>query len=455
MTINANRKIISLTGPNCSFANINACRADVVAEGGYTPTVIVTNQTELNTELAKPAAQLEGQVIGVQYNATPYTIGRSQLQNKSVGSGGLVFTQHGGTMPIFSDIDLDAVTNLTLHSLEVHRTTDLSTIDGLIRVRAGTNNLRVHGCKIHAQYFDPTVDYDVTTFVNSNGIFGYGGTQAQNVWIHDNEIYDCFVAMHLGAAGDYFRVIGNEVHDCYFDALKFRSECAATSTQINWNTIYRIFGVDRGGSGQPHADGIQFVGLYNNLSGLEIIGNIIFLGAVNANGENQGIFCDLATSPSGQQATFISPVIKGNLLIGGGNGYNRIAMRPVDSAVVIGNTVVCADPTTGLSYGIRIGETYSGLTTTYGMHTIKNNTAISYTIGGSPTSTNNDTWTTGTSAYTDRFDGPTFAGLNSRTSALAAFSMKSGGTLDQTINIGAVGSGYVNYTARTINETME
>lgn len=35
MTINATRKIISLTGPNCSFANINACRVDVVPATGY------------------------------------------------------------------------------------------------------------------------------------------------------------------------------------------------------------------------------------------------------------------------------------------------------------------------------------------------------------------------------------------------------------------------------------
>jgi len=59
--------------------SLGACRVDVVGGGGtsYTPTVIVTNQAELNTELAKSAAALEGQVIGVQYNATPYRLLRS------------------------------------------------------------------------------------------------------------------------------------------------------------------------------------------------------------------------------------------------------------------------------------------------------------------------------------------------------------------------------------------
>lgn len=33
MTINAARKIISLSGPNCSFGNINSCRVDVVGGG--------------------------------------------------------------------------------------------------------------------------------------------------------------------------------------------------------------------------------------------------------------------------------------------------------------------------------------------------------------------------------------------------------------------------------------
>lgn len=35
MTINATRKIISLTGPNCSFGNINACRVDVVKASAF------------------------------------------------------------------------------------------------------------------------------------------------------------------------------------------------------------------------------------------------------------------------------------------------------------------------------------------------------------------------------------------------------------------------------------
>lgn len=37
MTINATRKIISLTGPNCSFGNTNTCRVDVTVDG-FSPT---------------------------------------------------------------------------------------------------------------------------------------------------------------------------------------------------------------------------------------------------------------------------------------------------------------------------------------------------------------------------------------------------------------------------------
>lgn len=103
--------------------SLGACRVDVIAgvSSGYTPTVIVTNQTELNTELAKSAAALEGQVIGVQYNATPYTIGTG-LNNKNFGAAGLVICTYGATSAVFSAMSLSATQKATFHNLTFYAT---------------------------------------------------------------------------------------------------------------------------------------------------------------------------------------------------------------------------------------------------------------------------------------------------------------------------------------------
>lgn len=72
--------------------------------------------------------------------------------------------------------------------------------------------------------------------------------------------------------------------------------------------------------------------------------------------------------------------------------------------------------------------------------------------------TNNYTATQTTVGYSGIFNGTSFNAvpdLNSRSKMLSAFSMKTGGALDQTVNIGSVGSGYVDFDARTINEAME
>ena len=55
------------------------------------------------------------------------------------------------------------------------------------------------------------------------------------------------------------------------------------------------------------------------------------------------------------------------------------------------------------------------------------------------------------------FNGTAFANtdLDTRAKVLAAFTMEVAGALDQTVNIGAVGSGYVDYDARTLNGAME
>lgn len=66
MTINATRKIISLTGPNCSFANPNACRVDVVAADAA-PTTLQSSVTQYGITWTFDASYPVGQFVTGDY----------------------------------------------------------------------------------------------------------------------------------------------------------------------------------------------------------------------------------------------------------------------------------------------------------------------------------------------------------------------------------------------------
>lgn len=441
MTINANRKIISLTGPNCSFANINACRTDVVAEGGYTPTVIVTNQTELNTELAKSAAQLEGQVIGVQYNATPYTIIASQLNGKNFGVGGLVICGYGSTKPVFSKAWCGTPTNLTLYGLEIHDASP-SAAYGLIEFDSGANNLLISHCVIHGKYYAVNGNYSAGSPVNYRAI-NFNSTGISNVYIKENEIYDTSNAVVVGCGGA-LEIIGNTVYRMYEDAIKVVQR-GQTSIKVSWNVMYNGFAAANDPA-SPHCDLIQFLPTTPsaNWSGIEIIGNRGFVGEV-PDGIVQGIF--LSDMASGY---YYTATIKGNLMA---CYTNYFAINSTKDCVVIGNTIVPGDLGNSLNATILMGNTDSG-----GGNVVKNNVYRSASYGSGTTQTNNHAYTTqDLSTLSALFDGTAFtkSDLNSLSAVMSAYSMKAGGSLDTTVNIGAIGSGYVDYVARTINGAME
>ena len=448
MTINATRKIISLTGPNCSFANTSACQVNMVEEGGYTPTVIVTNQTELNTELAKSAAALEGAVIGVQYNATKYTIDESQLNGKNFGVGGLVICQSGDIRPVFSRIWIGSCTNLTLYSLEVYEPAPSASF-GCIELHLASKNITIDGCVLHAKYLDPQrAAGPLTTWTNYYGIkLSAGATDNGTLTIKNCTVYDVFNGITIAPAG-IAEVIGNTVYNCFDDNVKF-SWATNSDIRFKWNTLYQVLQIDGDiPADPPHGDHFQFVGLGQTADWpCEIWGNVIFGGDVP--GGAQGIFLSNI-----QPGYYVTGSIKGNVIC---CRYSQgLQCDVAKNLSVIGNTVIAQD----------VGQTDSGSPTIPGLfvggsgngggNVIKNNVAGSILVYGTA-SNNHDIVGQTSAAYSALFAGTTWtkAALNNRANVLAALSMKAGGALDQTVNIGAVGSGYVDFEARTLNGAME
>ena len=422
------------------------------AVAGYTPTVIVTNQTELNTELAKTAAQLEGKVIGVQYNATPYVITRTgtpNLRNKDFGAGRLVICGYGAPMPVFSEINADGTSNCTLYGLEVVNTT--ATSGNLVTVytgAAGSTGVTIQACKIHGKYYDPNGDYSTGWGGSAFGIrTSGGGPFIRNLAVLDCEIFDCDEAFNapIAVSGDYVKFIGNTAYRCYSGMLNITSTVVPTVTEINWNVMYQAYGMSTDLPDLPHVDFIQFQGGAVDRPGIEVIGNVLFAG--DARGDAQGIFLD-----DMDIGKFFTASIKGNAIVCK-NQYSGIAVRDAKNCTIIGNTIISASAGQAILPRIVCGDRQDG-----GGSLVKNSTSPSFLFGGSVTSTNNyEINSTSSAAYTAMFQGTSFnaSDLYTRAQVLAALAMKTSGPLDQAVNIGAVGSGYVNFDARTLNTSME
>ena len=423
---------------------------------GYVPTVIVTNQTELNTELSKTAAELSGKVIGVQYNATPYIITRSStpnLKGKDFGVAGLVICGYGATMPIFSSLDFQGTKNLTLDGIEVYRNTNGT----LITIRSACSNMIFSNMKIHGDYYNPNGTYTAyqpaaTQASAFTTVSAGAGEAITNIYIYDCEIYDILEVLTTSKliSGD-FHFIGNNCHTFYTGALNFNSSGGGGTTKINWNTFYEPYGLATDvGTAPPHIDFIQPRAVATDWI-LEIIGNVMFPGNARCQ-DPQCIFMD-DQHIVGDATHFYTATVKGNVCVT--NAGRTLAVVQAKNSTVIGNTVIHANNTATVGARIDIGTgTGSYPNGNGGGNVAKNN--VCHTLNGTLTESNNSEYGAYTTAALEaRFDGPAFTGLYTKANVLDALNMLTGGLLDQTIDIGAIGSGYVDYNARTINEAME
>lgn len=450
MTINAISRTVSLPW-------VNGNRVGTASSSGssYSPTVIVTNQTELNAQLAKSGAALDGQVIGVQYNAMPYVI-TDTYKNKNFGTSGLVITSYGATKPIFSSIQVKGWVNSVFDNLEVYRQTSGT----LFIINSGTQNLTVKSCIVHGDYYDPNGSYgayapSVTQAKAFTSISSGVGDPITDVYIQDCEIYDVLEVLTTSQRiSGNFHFERNTCHTFYTGALAFDSSGGGGTTKVNWNTFYEPYGketdADIGLGTPPHVDFIQPRAVQRDWT-LEIIGNLMFPG----NSRQQAPQCIFMDDQHviGDETHFYTATIKGNVCIT--NSTHAISVLQAKTCTVIGNTVIHTDNTATIGAKISIGTgTASYPNGNGGGNVVKN--SVAHTINGSSTETNNNEYNAYTTlALSDRFDGPTFTGLNARATVLSALNMKVAGLLDQAVNIGAIGSGYVDFTNRTINGAME
>ena len=409
----------------------------------YGPTTVVTNQAELDAELAKSASLLNGAVIGVTYNPTPYTIDRTQLR-KNYGDKGLVITSHGTSTAVFKSIEIEGVNNFTLYNLEAYDSTGTSF--AMITPYSSSVDVNILNCTIHGKYYDPNGDYSLTGEpANSHGIYYMTNSTKyiSNINIKDCVIYDVTEGIALNYLGGDTVITGNEIYNCYNNNIKIGcSSSTSTSILIGWNELYQVFGLSTD-AGNPHPDHIQFVGSNISMNNIDIIGNIIFTG--NCRGEGQGIFLDdLSTG------TYFNARIKGNVVA---TGITRgISVRQARDCEIIGNTVVAGDIDQNSDIIILIGDD-----TSTGTHIVRNNASYRISINGSTDASNNLLFSQTTASYQAIFYGPNFnkAALTTTNEILYAFYPSNTSTLYSTINIGAIGSGYVDFYNRTLNTAME
>jgi hypothetical protein len=281
------------------------------------------------------------------------------------------------------------------------------------------------------------------------------GAAINNIYIHDCEFYDLLEVLTTSQRiSGNFHFERNLCYTFYTGALVFDSSGGGGTTKINWNTFYEAYGkatdANIGLGTPPHVDFIQPRAVQRDWT-LEIIGNLMFPGNSREQAP-QCIFMD-DQHVTGDETHFYTATIKGNVCIT--NSTHAISVLQSKDCDVIGNTVIHADNTATIGAKVSVGTGTAGYPNGNGGGNVVKNT-VAHTINGASTETNNNEYGAyTTAALTDRFDGPSFTGLNTRSAVLSALSMKAAGQLDQTVKIGAVGSGYVDFEARTLNGAME
>lgn len=261
-----------------------------------------------------------------------------------------------------------------------------------------------------------------------------------NIYLYDNYLHDLYDG--VVRAGDVFELSGNVFQRVWDDCQKGRATNGLSSWNVCLDKLY--------GDGGLHGDYFQeqwagaAAGAY---VGTQYIGNVMFLGAHRPGfGGGQGVFVDDA--PSG---VFISGIqVRGNLYVDG--AARGVSLRGSEDALVTHNTL--AQDQSGTLAPDRPSIFFS-----YGKGGVVQDNVVCTASSGAVTTIPNTTPTTPLASvarnhgatpgdYAANFDGAVY-GAQTLAAILAGWAMKVGGPLDQAINIGAVGTGYVDYVNRT------
>jgi len=425
----------------------------------YNPTIIVRSQAALNSALSLSQEALSGQVIGVEYNTTPYFMDETIISGKTFASG-LTICQYGSRMPVFNYIRVRGLVNTKLSGIDLYKASNGT----CLTINSGTDNFTFEYSKIHSTYWDPNGNYGAyepsATQASAIKLVSSGaGANIANVYITNNQIYNVLEGLTTsqGFTGD-FHFIGNEVYNMYTGGLAFGSQNPNTgTTKINWNYMHSAYGLSSdaniGLGTPPHVDYIQPRAVQSDWT-LEIVGNILVPG--NSRGGNfvQCIFLD-DQHVVGDNTHFYTANVIGNLCVT--NSTHAISILQSKNSRVIGNSVLPASSSATIGAKVSVGTGTASYPDGDGGGNIVKNT-VAETINGNLTETNNYEYNSYSAAVlATLFVGPTFSGSTwyTKQGALSATSMLIGGPLDLATNIGSVGTGYVDFTNRTINTSME
>lgn len=415
--------------------------------GGTSGTFTLTINTLANTY----SYATDSDVAAILAIATATTAGKTflgragsyvltQFNSKAWASETTLGAHDPANKPVFYTIWMQGTTsNLTLDGIEVYNTDNAGPNVYLIDLSGTVNNIKIKNCVIHGLYFDPTILYEATTALT----LGIGvSAGVSTITIEDNEIYQLYGGGNLrSAAGGTINFNRNTVYEMSSDCIKFvgNSTGAYPVTTCNDNLCYDVYG-----SGpDDHLDFIQFVGGISGGTGdwtIECKRNrCIQTSRVQsqlpapAGATSQGIFGDNL-----EVGSFVTGVFEGNFCCT--SAIQGITFTRAKAVTLTNNTV------TRCSLGVEQGSRFTSLgeVASSGTHVVTNCVSDSYSIGGSPTLTNNiELGEEGvtipySSAYLGISGGFIPATIQE---AITMFSIKPNGVLDLATPVGAVKEG--------------
>lgn len=321
--------------------------------------------------------------------------------------------------------------------------------------------VRISNCRFASNL---TTDTQLLGTQLLNGVQGNAG--CQEIYVHDNLFDGLYTGTNitgtqgisaLASTPSNVWVVGNTFRNQWSDARKFATCAPAYSL---WNLTYdKRYGADPT-PGSP-SSGDEVHGDYEQrLFNGAIAGTYAFgcyIGNIDVRGNGTDGFADgqgLYQTLGGTSVVLTGTVVRGNAYIG--NFARAIHVTACESPIIEHNTAV-KDLTVGVSSNTP-GIHLRGCT---GTPVIRYNAvaaAVSATEEDIVTETTTGTITDATNVhgldtqgeYDLAFTAPAFGdSLRSIEDIVAGWSMKSAGPLDLAVNVGAIGTGYVDYVNRT------
>ncbi len=366
------------------------------------------------------------------------------------------------SMTRVDSITVDA-SNVTLDSLVIQRGTWPSAFDGVVMLSGGVSGTVVQNCLIrhgrlstHDAYDPNTVyaEYNAASPNNVDRILANGIrflADISGITLQDNTICDVNWAIQIGfqASAGAMVIQRNNMLRVYGDYMHISHAGGQPSSMyIGWNICSIPLSV-AADANQTHPDVIQIdsdssTGAVNNLT---IEGNIYFVGNGRGGlGENQGI--SIYSHPAVN--TYNGVVVRGNILL---NVIDTpFSLENHINAKVFGNTFVRQNPQNPpntFAGDLAVGTTVSGYCRVGGNITESHSLPGGVDNGGDANTLLG--FNGATIPYATVFAGPTF---DPQTVAEVLAKYTPIGSYATGVH-GAVGNGYVDFSARVIDATKE